>query len=800
MLSRSLSDLGIVGCNLAAAVHFSPAFCPIATAMGLQTRQKLSSLGPNFASTPQARQAPSALTHPAEKNVLDPSAQAWLARFAADADAALNDLLLGKAWLGGYAAAELPQALPQFFPAGLEDALDEALQRWLAAQWRRDELPDGVTAKQFAQALADTFAILQTIALPRTLRWCRELAPSLWAWLQTQPSFASREPRSALLRALALQQPDRGLLHFWMSLCRRGQKAWAQLALFGLRRMPRDDNGTPESSLPLGLVNGLLDYGLTLARGKDDVAKKKQWLGELDFLSAVYPMSHERWAGRLREALAVRSKSDALTTLRHWADERHPSANQPAPAPVGRRPLAPPHWDNDIRPVLERYDHEAAMCRPALQALMAKHLHYAREAGDNHFLVRSNCRLAEFLLQPARREAASPADESPRDASWALELGQVASAWAPSNHQTWSVVARALDALGDWSRARTVFWYARRRFPYDPFAHTQLGHALAMRGQVDEGAAVYRAAMRRFPDNPVVWADLGHTLRVAGRRDESLATYREAQQRFHRDPAIANALAGVLIDLGHTEDARAALDWADQVCPADGKNQRVLAGLRSRWQALAAGRPMQMKSLRARPDAATGDWSTLETAAGITLRGLDALGLATLWRQGAPADAAGITTSLQHAEQALEAAAEPLHRDARWQAERGLLLGANAGAEAAQAFFDRLVAQRPGDGVLAVLQRRSHARNGESVEWQSMRARFDELAPVLRIATDPSATMPADLQASLAAVTPAGGEPKLDDLDDDQRQALRIYETAGDTELSDLVQQDFLAARQLTVF
>ena len=56
--ARSLSDLGIVGCNLAAAVHFSPAFCPIATAMGLQTRQKMSSLGPNFASTPQARQAP----------------------------------------------------------------------------------------------------------------------------------------------------------------------------------------------------------------------------------------------------------------------------------------------------------------------------------------------------------------------------------------------------------------------------------------------------------------------------------------------------------------------------------------------------------------------------------------------------------------------------------------------------------------------------------------------------------------------------------------------------------------------
>ena len=56
---RSLSALWNVGCNLAAAVHFSPAFCPIAKAMGLQIRQKLSSLGPNFASTPQIRQAPS---------------------------------------------------------------------------------------------------------------------------------------------------------------------------------------------------------------------------------------------------------------------------------------------------------------------------------------------------------------------------------------------------------------------------------------------------------------------------------------------------------------------------------------------------------------------------------------------------------------------------------------------------------------------------------------------------------------------------------------------------------------------
>jgi hypothetical protein len=55
------------------------------------------------------------------------------------------------------------------------------------------------------------------------------------------------------------------------------------------------------------------------------------------------------------------------------------------------------------------------------------------------------------------------------------------------------------------------------------------------------------------------------------------------------------------------------------------------------------------------------------------------------------------------------------------------------------------------------------------------------------------------LDAALAAVTAEGGEPQLDLLDDDQRQALRIYETAGEPEWAELVQQDFLASLQLSV-
>ena len=731
---------------------------------------------------------------------IDPAAAAWLARFGDNADDALNDLLLGQVWLGGYAAAEVPQALPQFFPTAQEEQLDNALQRWLAAQRRRDALPEGVTAKQFAQALADAFTLLQSMSLPRCLGWCRGQARALWAWLQSQPSYASREPRAAFLRALALQQPNRDLLQFWISLCRQGQRSWTQLALFGLRRMPRDDAGSPETSLPLALVNGLIDFGLVLARGRDDPSIKKQWLAELDFLSAVYPISRDRWASRLREALAVRAKTDALRTLRHWVDERQPATNQAAPARAGRRPLAPPRWDDDIQPLLARYDRETSAVRPALQAQMDRHLLFARETGESYSLVVCHHQLARFLLQPRRPGSEAAPTGQARDSAWALALGQLSAAWAPGNPHSWSVVATALDALDDWSRARAAFWYARRRFPYSPFAHTQLGHALAMRGQLDEGEAVYRAAIRRFPDNPVVWGDLAHTLRMAGRLEEALAVYLQGQQYFRRHTPIACGLTAVLIDLGRAAAARDALAWAEQICEANDKDQRVLADLRRRYDALAAGRPMPLKKLKPRRDTTAGDWGALESAAGTTLRGLDALGESTMWRQRAGLATFGqANQDLQRAGEALRVAAEPLGQDVRWQSEHGLWLAAHDGEAAASRYFDQLVAQRPGDGVLTVLQLFSHARLGERVDWKGLRSRFADLEPLLRVADNPQAKRPAELDAALATVTTENGEPQLDQPDDDQRQALRLYETASKPALADLAQQDFLAALQLSV-
>ena len=56
---RSLSDLGSVGCESTAAVHFSPSFCPITGLWGCKSGKNCPRWGRFSLSTPQARQTPS---------------------------------------------------------------------------------------------------------------------------------------------------------------------------------------------------------------------------------------------------------------------------------------------------------------------------------------------------------------------------------------------------------------------------------------------------------------------------------------------------------------------------------------------------------------------------------------------------------------------------------------------------------------------------------------------------------------------------------------------------------------------
>ena len=727
---------------------------------------------------------------PAMADVPDAAAQQWLAQLAQSPEPALDALLRGGVWLGSYASLDAPQALPQFVPERLVETLDQALHQWLAHRQQQSALPAGHSAKSFAKALAEAFALMQTLSMPLSQAWCRQNANALWLWLATQPSFASREPRAPFLRALALVQPNRDLIDFWLLLCRQAHSRWAPLALFGLRRMPIDDEGTPSPGLPMALVGGLIDYGLALVR-RGPQTHKKTWLTELDLLTAVYPMSRAQWADRFRQGLASR-QGDAAQTLRHWLDERYPAANQPAPVRFGRQSLIEaPHWDRELRPLRDRFDADPDRVRPQLIALIGRHRHYVRETGDCSSLVPAWHQLARFFSGTSGK-----AHSQVREPELALELALESASWAPSDPRSWSAVAEALLAKGDWSRAQAVLWYARLRFPYNAHSHTQLGHALVLHGQFESGEAVCRAAARRFPDNPVCWSELGHTLRMAGRREESLAVYREAQQRFHRYSAICSALADVLIDLGHLDEARSALQWAENVASDSARDQQVLTRLQERFRALADGHPLPLREPAQRPLLGqAGDWQALARCAGMDLHGIDALGLGTLWRQR------GMAADTERARAALDDAAGLLRHgrdDARWLAEQGLWLLAHQGPDAAtRSFLDLAAAQRPGDGVLAWLGLRAQSQAGEAVDWAAQFQRHPEMTPLLRLALDARAAPPADLKAALASATTADGVLHADLLDENIRQAQWVYDTAAKPEIAELAQQDFLASRQL---
>lgn len=118
-------------------------------------------------------------------------------------------------------------------------------------------------------------------------------------------------------------------------------------------------------------------------------------------------------------------------------------------------------------------------------------------------------RLSRLLVRCFERLSRTVRDLDP---GLARDLAHEALRLEPSNHNNWATLGLALDAVSDWTRARAVFWHARRRFPHDPFAHTQLGQTLLRHGEDDAALIAYAEAVRRFPHDPVATLGYGHAL------------------------------------------------------------------------------------------------------------------------------------------------------------------------------------------------------------------------------------------------------------------------------------------------
>ncbi len=689
-----------------------------------------------------------------------PAVARWGARLIAEPVQAIGDLLAGRTFLGAFARARPSEALVQMLTPEQIPLADQALGDWLKeviGAPARTDLP----GKRFADALMEAFRATLLVPLPESRAWCAQHQGRLRAWLRGFYFGRSRDPESALLVALTQGQPDRRLLGLWMGLAglAGGVPAdYARIAITGLRLMPTDDAGGVERSVPVAMLRGALDYGEALARRGD--IKGKEWLAELDYLAAVYPMSTDQWGRRFRDLVQAR---DVSAPVRKWLDQRYPAALRSTESRQSTVFLKPPHVD-DLQPLLRQVPGNLTAVRPQLQAHLDDQRHYCRESGDNFYLVRTFCNVGDRLLGP--------------DPTWARDLAHEAARWNPQDHYPWSLLARALEAEGDWHRAQAVYWHARRRFPHNVHSHSQLAHALIVHGDVELGEAVYGTAIGLFPSNPYCRADLAHTLRVSGRRERAVEVYREAQQHFPQDPAIIVGLVNTLIDLERLGEAEAVLDWADQL----GMDERSAAKreqVQRRLQQAQNGQPVRPAQPRQPDEGRAGDLDALADITGEDLAHDPALGRAILLRRSGGDDLARAWSEIQ----TLPAGTVQLIETGLWRAR-------SDGWRSAADWFDQTWGRYAGDGVLRVHRNRAHARVGDAVDWSLERERYPYLATVIE--TEINGEPPARIRHI---------DPTDQDLTEEQRQDawfLGLMDKA-DPSLRDTAEEDLLSARHLLV-
>ncbi|MBV5274860.1 MAG: hypothetical protein JZU52_14875 [Lamprocystis purpurea] len=689
---------------------------------------------------------------------VSPAAERWSARFTTDPVQAIGDLLAGRIFLGSFARARPSEALIQILSPDQIQPTDLAMREWLGqviGSPARADLP----GKRFADALVDAFRAILLVPLPESRAWCAQQQGRLRSWLRSFYFGRSRDPEAALLVALTQGQPDRRLLGLWLGLARLsgGVSAdYARLAITGLRLMPADDEGKVERSVPTAMLRGVLDYGEALARRGD--IKGKTWLAELDYLAAVYPMSVDQWGRRFRDLVQTR---DVSAPVRKWLDQRYPAAFQAREARTVRVILAPPDPD-ERQTLLRQLPGRLSAIRPELEAFLDKHRQYCRESGDSHYLIRTFCNLGDRLLGP--------------DPAWARDLAHEAARWNPQDPVPWSLLARALDAEGDWHRAHAVYWHARRRFPHDDKRHNQLAHALIVHGEVELGEAVYRAAMQLFPNDPYSRNDLAHTLRITNHRERAVMVYREAQQHFPRNPAIVNGLADTLRDLGRLDEAEDVMRWADQL-DMDERSAAKRGQTRARLQQALSGQPVRLKQTRTPDEGPGGDLDALTDITGEDVSHDPAIGRAILLRR----------VGGDHLERAWTEIAT-LPPGTTQLIETGLWHARSQGWRAAADWFDHHWERYAGDGVLRVHRNRAHARAGDAVDWSLERERYPYLATVIE--TEISGEPPARIRHI---------DLEDEDLTVEQRQDAWFLGLIRQDNpvLRDIAEEDLLSARHL---
>ena len=186
-----------------------------------------------------------------------------------------------------------------------------------------------------------------------------------------------------------------------------------------------------------------------------------------------------------------------------------------------------------------------------------------------------------------------------------------ADGWGRVIGQLGCVTLVAILALLSWRQCHmyadveTLYRTTIDRNPDCWLAHSNLGLALAGRGQVDEAIVHFRKALELKPNNAEAHNNLGMALAGRGQSDEALTHYRKALEIKPGYAEVHNNLGNVLAGRGQFDEAiahyRKAVEANPDYAEAHGNLGAALAVRRQFDEAIAH----YQKALEIKPDNAT---------------------------------------------------------------------------------------------------------------------------------------------------------------------------------------------------
>ena len=490
----------------------------------------------------------------------------WFEAFEANADAAMDALLLGRFDMANLSTVDVDDLLSRWTLTIAEVGdfaarLDSALDRWIAKNWGRTEL---TTVDHLRGIWARVGHALSATYIPMSgWQYLGRSAGSLREQMFFQRSFARHlfSPRGtdafhACLNAVALYQNDDKLRTFWWALVELPHGfpiRYGGLALTGIRRLR-----FPHGGFRYDVARAVIILAKSLSRlVREGLTEPAVAKNEFEYFYRrtrdYFPGYDAPWGAVFSTIWREELRAECSDEIRAFLDEEavglipraRDQARQAARYPGGQtRPRSLQlTWDAARDPariehLLLAHDRDAI---PEAEWLLDEQHTYGLKSGNFTFLIRSLHRFATAARNAARRDS-----DLWQAQQWATEVTRR----DPNDPRPWNLVVDILKrrdlAAGGRDRSWRLAWALIDRFPADSYARNGLAEVLKAQGRLREAEEVYRQATEDFPHDLVSRNGLAEVLRAQGRLYEASEIYRRAAEDFPHSFVTRNGFANVL--------------------------------------------------------------------------------------------------------------------------------------------------------------------------------------------------------------------------------------------------------------